>query len=140
MPSLMPKRESNARRFTPPKLRFILDANISKTVIPQICVLFAFDIVHVNELTDKIISDEDIITIAKKQGRIIISHDLDYGEIYYLKERGKIGVIMLRLKDQTTKNVINKLILFFSTDYAEKVNPSQSLVIISENAVRLVSP
>jgi len=66
-------------------------------------------------------SDEEAIKLSKSQKRIIVTHDLDYGEIYYLKEQGKIGVIQLRLTDQTTQNTLKKLTQFLDSKKSKSV-------------------
>lgn len=85
-------------------------------------------------------TDEEIVGFAKKEKRIIVTHDLDYGEIYYLKERGNIGVIMLRIKDQTTPSVLQRVSRFFSSTRFQSMDLSKSLVILTEDRVRIFTP
>src|SRR5512144_2177385 len=42
---------------------------------------------------------------AKREQRVIVTLDQDFGEIYYLRERGRVGVLVLRLRDQTVASV-----------------------------------
>ena len=95
---------------------------------------------HISKISDKSIPDSQIVEIAKDGRRIIITHDLDYGEIYYLKERGQIGVIMIRLRDQTSDNVIQRLHSFLCSSECKKSDISTSLVIIEEEKIRIFSP
>jgi len=85
-------------------------------------------------------SDEEAIKLSKSQKRIIVTHDLDYGEIYYLKEQGKIGVIQLRLTDQTTQNTLKKLTQFLDSKKSKSVELNESLIVISDKKIRLFSP
>lgn len=101
---------------------------------------FDFDIKHISDFSSDSLTDQEIVEIAKNEHRIIVTHDLDYGEIYYLKEQGKIGVIMLRLKDQTTLNVVKVLNSFFTNKEFKTSDPSKSLFIISEENTRVFSP
>ncbi|OGM12674.1 hypothetical protein A2V80_01880 [Candidatus Woesebacteria bacterium RBG_16_39_8b] len=96
-----------------------------------------FDFVHITFLAKPQISDEEVIAIAKKQKRVIITHDLDYGEIYYLKEQGKIGVIQLRLSDQTSKSTQERLTHFFKSKKSKDISLNKSLVTISDKKVRV---
>lgn len=84
-------------------------------------------------------SDDEIIAIAKRKNWIIITHDLDYGEIYYLRERGAIGVIMLRLEDQRSPYIVKRLGDFFASKDALKHDLHRSLVIISDDRIRILS-
>ena len=121
------------------KLRFLLNANISRTLIPPLSSL-GFDVVHISQVGKSEMSDEEAIKLSKSQKRIIVTHDLDYGEIYYLKEQGKIGVIQLRLTDQTTQNTLKKLTQFLDSKKSKSVELNESLIVISDKKIRLFSP
>ena len=128
------------KKFSPHKYRILLDANLSRKLVPTLSKLTGFDFMHISTISEKSIPDSQIVEIAKDGRRIIISHDLDYGEIYYLKERGRIGVIMLRLRDQTSDNVIQRLNSFLRSSECKKSDLSTSLVIIEEEKTRIFSP
>jgi hypothetical protein len=34
------------------------------------------------------LSDREIVALAKREGRVILTHDLDFGQIYYFAEHG----------------------------------------------------
>ncbi len=51
------------------------------------------------------LSDSEIVDIARREGRIILTHDLDFGEIYYSATAGEVGIIVLRLRHQTVEAV-----------------------------------
>jgi len=127
-------------KSSPPKYRFLLDANISSKLVIKLCALTLCDFVHISSLSSTSLSDSRIVAVAKELNRIIITHDLDYGEIYYLKERGQIGVIMLRLRDQTSTNVIQKLQSFFASAESRKSDLSTSLIILEDEKTRIFSP
>ncbi len=135
----MPKKESNVKKSSQIKYHFLLNANISKTIISALDEILPHEFIHISEISSQVYTDQKIIEIAKKLRTIIITHDLDYGEIYYLKEHGKFGVIMLRLSDQTSHNVVAKLIEFFTNDKYNKLDLTKSLVIISDNKTRIFS-
>lgn len=128
------------RKSSLPKYRFLINANISRKAVSLLSEKFPFDFQHVSSLSAAILSDEEIVKIAKRDKMIIITHDLDYGEIYYLREQGKLGVIMLRLPDQTTNNVMSKLSSFFQSKDFQNTDLWKSLVIISEENIRIFSP
>ncbi|MBI2025955.1 MAG: DUF5615 family PIN-like protein, partial [Candidatus Levybacteria bacterium] len=82
------------------------------------------------------LTDAEVVNLAKK--RVIITFDLDFGEIYYFSEKGKVGIIVLRLKDQTVESV-NKVLDKFFQEEVEKIAIEKSLVVIDENRIRIVS-
>jgi predicted nuclease of predicted toxin-antitoxin system len=81
--------------------------------------------------------DEEVVELAKAEGRIIITLDKDFGEIYSLPGRGKIGVIVLRLRDETVESV-NKTLFTFFTEQAAAIDLATSLVVIEEDTIRTV--
>ena len=75
---------------------------------------FDFDVAHVRayySLYPSGLSDEDIVAIAKRERRVVVIFDLDFGEIYCLRERGAFGALVLRLRDQTAESVNRTLAL-----------------------------
>ena len=58
---------------------------------------------------------------------MLITHDLDFGELYHLKERGDFGVIILRLADQTVESVNRVLGQFFSDPATAEIPLTTSL-------------
>jgi len=134
----MPKKESSVKKSIPHKFKFLLDANISRKVGSYFSSKYNLDCKHISHYSNQSLSDQEIVEIAKKEKRVIITHDLDFGEIYYLKEQGKIGVLMLRLKNQTSDHVTRKLNDFLMVD--RNINLSQSLIIISDENIRVFSP
>lgn len=135
----MPKKGSSVKKSSPPSYCFLVDANISRSVIPLLQESTPFAFVHICEYSDTSLADEEIVAIAKRKHWIIITHDLDYGEIYYLRERGAIGVIMLRLEDQRSPRVVMRLRDFFMSEDALKHDLHRSLVIISDDRIRILS-
>lgn len=99
----------------------------------------SFAFVHVSEYAETSLPDEEIVAIAKRKHWIIITHDLDYGEIFFLRERGAVGVIMLRLEDQRSPRVMTRLNDFFKREDALKHDLHRSLVIISDERIRILS-
>ena len=68
---------------------------------------------------------------------MIITLDQDFGEIYYLSEPGRIGVLVLRLRDQTIESVNRVPAAFFQTQ-AHDIDLDTSLVVLEEQQVRVV--
>ena len=83
--------------------------------------------------------DPDIVTLAKGQGRVIVTLDEDFGEIYFRRERGAIGVIFLKVQDQANVAVERVLDRFFRQD-APGIDLDHSLVVVTEYRVRVVGP
>ena len=99
---------------------------------------FNFDVKSLIEENLSSLDDLEVIKLAKKEKRLIITFDLDFGEIFYFLEKGKIGVIILRLRDQRVE-VVNKVLERFISYYktARKLNRiNKSLIILDEYNIR----
>ena len=83
------------------------------------------------------ISDRQIARMARESGRVIITHDLDFGQIFYFSEPGQLGVIVLRLKEQTVESVNEVLGRFLQAADIEVDALVHSLVILSERQYRI---
>lgn len=115
----------------------LLDANLSPDTGTYLRTELAFDAIHLRTIGLGELSDDEVVTLAKREGRVIITFDLDYGEIYKRWERGQIGVILLRLEDQTSSSVNRVLDRFFRQD-APGIDLTSSLVILDEARTRVV--
>lgn len=61
------------------------------------------------------IDDEEAANIARKEKRILITFDLDFGEMYYFALKKSFSAIILRLEDQRVERVNAMLARFFRT-------------------------
>ncbi len=118
--------------------KFLLDANISPETRTYLAGTFGFDVTDLLTEQQAFLPDEDVVALAKRTQRVLITHDHDFGEIYHLKERGRFGVIILRLTDQTVESVNRVLGQFFSDPATAEIPLSTSLVVIEEHRIRVV--
>ena len=121
-------------------MKFLLDANISPETA-QYLRRFNFNVKSLIEENLFHFEDSEVIKLAKKEKRIIITFDLDFGEIFYFLERRKVGIVVMRLDDQRVEKV-NQILEKFIKYY--KLNPkstkfSKSLVILGEDSVRIIN-
>ncbi len=83
------------------------------------------------------ISDTEVVALAKSEGRVILTHDLDFGEIYYLAEKGQLGIVVLRLRHQTVEVVNDTLERFLRSSPLDEDALRHGLVVLSETAYRV---
>lgn len=113
----------------------LLDANLSPATAVFLRTL-GFDVSDLISRGLANLSDQEIVALAKREERIIVTFDLDFGEIYYRAQRGQIGVIILRLEDQTKRTVNAVLDTFFSS-ISPRIDLDRTLVVIDERRVRI---
>jgi len=78
------------------------------------------------------LTDAEIIALAKTEERIILTQDLDFGEVYYLAEKGTVGILVLRLRYQTVEAVNATLKRFLRSATLDEKVLRRSLVVVSE--------
>ncbi|EKE06395.1 MAG: hypothetical protein ACD_19C00014G0009 [uncultured bacterium] len=118
-------------------IKFLLDANLSPKTSKYLTKL-GFDSKSITEEKLGYLKDSEIIKITKKEKRIIITFDLDFGEIYHQKESGNMGIIVLRLENQTPENVNSILDQFLSKETDKLKQNIKSLIVIKKGSTRFV--
>ena len=117
--------------------KFLLDANLSPKTRQYLREKFNFDIIDLITENKQGLTDEKVIKLAKKEKRVIITFDLDFGEIYYFSERGSVGIIVLRIQNQTVE-FVNKVLFRFFKKEAKNIDLEKSLVVIDDTKVRII--
>lgn len=117
--------------------KFLLDANLSP-LTAAFLRRQGYDTKSITESKQGKLKDPQIVKLAKKEQRTVISFDLDFGEIYHQHASGEIGVIILRLKDQTVESV-NPILNKFLTHHRSwlKKHP-HSLIVIKAKSIRFI--
>jgi len=82
--------------------------------------------------------DERLIDFAVAEQRILVTLDLDFGEIYYLSRRGQFGVIVVRVRPATVEKITTALTSFLKSVDLEKEKLARSLVVVNEKRFRVV--
>lgn len=116
--------------------KYLLDANLSPLTRQFLERQFDLDVIDLASEGLSSLPDEDVVALAKRSDRVIITFDLDFGEMYYLREPGTFGVIILRLVNQTVEAVNGVLGNFFS-QLADQIYIDFSLIVIDEDRVRI---
>ena len=118
-------------------LKFLLDANLSPQTSKYLIKL-GFNTKSITEEKLGHLKDPEIFTIAKKEKRIIVTFDLDFGEIYHQHESDGVGIIVLRLENQTPENVNFVLDQFLTKDINRLKQNVNSLIVIKKGSTRFV--
>ena len=79
------------------------------------------------------LSDDEVMTLAYAENRILITNDKDFGEKIFREQRQHCGVIFLRLDDERAPNKIAVLEQVLIT-YADQL--VGQFVVVSENRIR----
>jgi len=117
-------------------LKFLLDGNLSWETKEFL--------VKLGYRTDSLVQfglsrsrDSEIIQFARKHQYIVISLDLDFGEIYYFASQPAVGVIVLKLKNQTIESVNKALKILLDSKILNKKSLQKSLIIFDGKKIRV---
>ncbi len=114
------------------KPRLLADENIPRTVITQLRRK-GYDIISVWELKPGI-SDEEVIELAIRESRIIITFDKDFGRIALTKPN-ITGVILLRIPPLNPQYIANKVLAVLGS----VENLYGKLVIVRKRTIKIVN-
>ena len=117
----------------PKHWKLIADLNISIKTVGFLQSL-GLDILRIDK---SISTDEELVSLAKKENRVILTYDKDFGEIFYFHKEKIITVIVISVEDQTSESVNKILNNFFVTTEFEYIK--NKLVILYEYRYRLIS-
>ncbi|MEK7501019.1 MAG: DUF5615 family PIN-like protein [Patescibacteria group bacterium] len=117
-------------------VRFLLDENISHETADFLNSL-GYDTKTVAHFDLLGAEDLKIVELAVKEKRVLITLDLDFGEIFYFSSNKKLGVIVLRLNNQTVESVNLTLRRLLESRILKEKLIRDSLIIVSEGKVRI---
>jgi len=85
-------------------MRFLADMGISPRTATFLRDL-GHDAVHIHEQGLHHLSDADILDKSRKEGRILLAHDLDFGELIAASGAKLPSVVIFRLRDMRPDRV-----------------------------------
>jgi len=113
------------------KPRLLADENIPRTVIITLREK-GYDIASVRELSPGM-SDEEVVELAIKESRIIITFDKDFGRIALLKPSVP-GIILLRIPPLNPLYIAERIL-----SALERIeNPYNKLIIVRKKTIKIV--
>ncbi len=118
--------------------RFLLDANLSPETAQYLTAAFGLDVFALAGQRLSRLTDIAVVALAQQEQRVIITLDKDFGELYHRRERGNLGVIILRLRDESIESVNEVLGRFFQRQ-ADDIDLDRSLVVLDEVRARIRS-
>ena len=108
-------------------MRFLADMGVSLLVVDWLRQS-GHDATHLREEHLQTLPNGEIFEKAVREHRIVLTFDLDFGEIVALSKGKRAGVILFRLQNARAEHVIRRLAVLFSN-----APPSfENLVVIVE--------
>lgn len=85
-------------------MKFLADMGISPAIVRRLREQ-GHDAVHLHEQDLARLPDADILKKAQDESRVLLTHDLDFGELLALSKQGLPSVVIFRLSDMRPENV-----------------------------------
>lgn len=111
-------------------MRFLLDMGVDLQVAEWLRN-GGHDALHLREQGLQRLADNQIFLKARSEGRIVITFDLDFGEIAALSSERQPSVILFRLRNTRTPHVVERLAAVLSRAATEL---EKGAVVIVEEA------
>ena len=112
-------------------MRFLADAGVSPDTVAFLTRL-GHDAIHVRALDMHRAQDRELVEYARSETRVIVTFDLDFGDILALGVLDRPSVILLRLSDERPAEVNARL----ATVVAEQEAALESGALILVENVR----
>ncbi len=113
-------------------MKFIADVNVEKSIVDELRNM-SYDVMWIVEL-DPYLEDTEILKIAHRENRILVTNDKDFGEIVFRQKLLSSGILLLRVKGQRVKekiNLLHKILL-----HPDKLKGY--FVVVTENKIRFI--
>lgn len=116
-------------------MRFLIDESVRRS-IGEFLKERNFDVKMIGLDFKGGLSDKEVIKIAQREKRILITNDTDFGDLVFYFGYQLPGLILFRLQLETKENVLNLLkeVLEHHLDRLEK-----HFVVVTENQIRFRS-
>jgi predicted nuclease of predicted toxin-antitoxin system len=115
-------------------VRFVADENVSHFVI-QSLVDAGHDVVSVHDVKLTGARDDAIIQFGIEDGRVIVTHDRDFGGLLRYPTRESSGVMLIRLRLPSPKNVWKALKR--ALDTLDETRIQGRVVVIEDARIRV---
>jgi predicted nuclease of predicted toxin-antitoxin system len=113
-------------------MRLLIDQDVYAVTV-KFLVEAGHDVILVGQIGLSQAADEEILSTAQKQNRILVTRDRDYGNLVFVRAIGT-GVIYLRILPTTVTSIHNELARVLQT-YAEH-ELAKSFVVVEPNGHR----
>jgi len=118
-------------------MKFLADECIYVATVKLLRDL-GYDVISIKELNLSSLSDEKVLELAKKENRLLITFDQEFGNIFKFPLGTYPGIIIIKVKPQTIENTNSVLQKFLKKTSLEII--SKALVIIDKRKTRIRKP
>lgn len=115
-------------------MRFLVDMGVSPRVAQRLRGE-GHDVVHLRDEGLQSLSDFAVFKKAFNEQRVLLTFDLDFGEIVALSGSQSVSVVLFRLRDARTDRVLDRLLEVLRRTSAALA--SGAIVVVEETRLRV---
>jgi predicted nuclease of predicted toxin-antitoxin system len=115
-------------------MRFLADMGVSRALAGELRHR-EHDVLHLSEEGLHRLPDDEILRFAQRERRVILTFDLDFGDLLAAGAFSLPSVVIFRLLDQTPASVTPKLLHLLS-ERAQEIEEG-AIVIVEDRRYRL---
>jgi len=118
-------------------MKLLLDENLSPITAGFLQATFGYEVRRISfRALGRRLEDGEISDLARREGRFIVTFDLEFGEHFISCLFRPPGVIVLRLRDQRPERV-NALLSHFFSRFTRVADLRGRLFVITEGKTRI---
>jgi predicted nuclease of predicted toxin-antitoxin system len=115
-------------------LKFVIDNALSPSMADGLTKA-GYDAIHVRDIGMSKASDNDILSFAFRENRIIVSADTDFGALLALRKSSKPSFILFRRSDKRPAALLIQLLANWD-QFSEAVTEG-AVVVIEDKRIRI---
>jgi predicted nuclease of predicted toxin-antitoxin system len=115
-------------------MKFLVDVGISPRSTAFLRDL-GYDAIHLHDEGLERLSDASILTKALAEGRIVLTHDLDFGELVAASKAQLPRVVTFRLRNMAA-NHVNRYLALIIANYPERLEAG-AVISVTERQIRV---
>lgn len=115
-------------------MKFLADMGVSLSAV-QALRAAEHDALHLSEQGLQRLSDSEILEKAQQEGRVILTFDLDFGDLLAASQQALPSTIIFRLQNATPGLVIQKLLIVLAE--CRESLAEGAIVLVEDSRYRL---
>ncbi len=115
-------------------MKFLADMGISPKTV-RFLHLLGYQAVHLHQEGLDRLSDTEILQLARRDGRILLTHDLDFGDLLAASKAEMPSVIIFRLRNMFPDHV-NHYLRTIITSHAKDLEQGV-IITVAEGGIRI---
>lgn len=114
-------------------MRFLIDMPVTPEAVPHLRAA-GHDAVHASAIGLARAADHEILEVARRESRVVVTADLDYPRLVILNDASGPGVILFRggsYSDQEMLALLDRVL-----GYAARLDLDHSITVVDRNRIR----